>query len=326
MLALSRHIDLLLLEHDCVIIPEFGGFIAQYVPAHYIADEGLLVPPYRSIGFNSHLTFNDGLLVQSYMQTYGVDYTQAMAMIAEASAMLRRRLAAGESIRIGGGGMLRFDRYGAYAFESAPHGVAAPALYGLEPFALRMAKPAQQPLSLAQKRGFELRLVRGSKELINYAAAIVIAFAFYFAWSTPIDTPTTGKTMQAALPIAMKLQTEVKHDVPAAKPDAPTEKVLTHQSHTNEDVATATTENVYTLVLASCIPLKNAQAYVEQLKKEGAQHASVYANRKMVRVVYGAYHSEADAHLALHQLRAQHKKHFGAAWVLQLAGDGRGVQ
>ena len=74
MIELSRHIESLMLNHDCVIVPGLGGFITQYMHARYIAEEGLFLPPYRSVGFNQQLTFNDGLLVQSYMQAYDTSY------------------------------------------------------------------------------------------------------------------------------------------------------------------------------------------------------------------------------------------------------------
>ncbi|MBO5704071.1 MAG: SPOR domain-containing protein, partial [Bacteroidaceae bacterium] len=52
MIALARHIESLLLKHDCVIVPDFGGFVTQQVAARYVEDEGLFLPPYRSVGFN----------------------------------------------------------------------------------------------------------------------------------------------------------------------------------------------------------------------------------------------------------------------------------
>lgn len=33
MIELAQHIEVLLLENDCVIVPGFGGFIAHYAPA-----------------------------------------------------------------------------------------------------------------------------------------------------------------------------------------------------------------------------------------------------------------------------------------------------
>lgn len=32
---LKRHIEILLLSNDCVIVPEFGGFMAHHVDARY---------------------------------------------------------------------------------------------------------------------------------------------------------------------------------------------------------------------------------------------------------------------------------------------------
>ena len=33
MIELSQHIEVLLLENDCVIVPGLGGFVAHYTPA-----------------------------------------------------------------------------------------------------------------------------------------------------------------------------------------------------------------------------------------------------------------------------------------------------
>ena len=45
MIELTKHIEILLLENDCVIVPGLGGFIAHHQPAHYEEDEGLFLPP-----------------------------------------------------------------------------------------------------------------------------------------------------------------------------------------------------------------------------------------------------------------------------------------
>jgi len=46
MIELARHIEILLLENDCVIIPDFGGFIAHYQPARYIKEKIFIFPLY----------------------------------------------------------------------------------------------------------------------------------------------------------------------------------------------------------------------------------------------------------------------------------------
>ena len=70
MIELAQHIEALLLENDCVIVPGFGGFVAHYAPATHVKEENLFLPPTRTIGFNPQLKLNDGVLVQSYMSAY----------------------------------------------------------------------------------------------------------------------------------------------------------------------------------------------------------------------------------------------------------------
>ena len=81
MIELAKHIEVLLLENDCVIVPGLGGFIAHYRSCVYNEDTGEFCPPARTIGFNPQLVMNDGLLVQSYMQAYNTDFPDATRKI-----------------------------------------------------------------------------------------------------------------------------------------------------------------------------------------------------------------------------------------------------
>ena len=64
MIELAKHIEVLLLENDCVIVPGLGGFIAHYWCSKYNKETREFCPPDRSIGFNRKLVMNDGMLVQ----------------------------------------------------------------------------------------------------------------------------------------------------------------------------------------------------------------------------------------------------------------------
>ena len=92
MIELTKHIEILLLENDCVIVPGLGGFIAHYQPAHYEEDEGVFLPPTRTVGFNPQLTMNDGLLTQAYMQTHHTDFPDASRKIAQKVSELKEIL------------------------------------------------------------------------------------------------------------------------------------------------------------------------------------------------------------------------------------------
>ena len=91
MIELAKHIEVLLLENDCVIVPGLGGFIAHYRSCVYNEDTGEFCPPARTIGFNPQLVMNDGLLVQSYMQAYNTDFPDATRKNRKARTETERR-------------------------------------------------------------------------------------------------------------------------------------------------------------------------------------------------------------------------------------------
>ena len=81
MIELERHIEVLLLNNDCVIIPNFGGFMVHHVEARYDEKDHIFLPPYRTLGFNPQLKMNDSLLAQSYIEAYDISYPEAIKRI-----------------------------------------------------------------------------------------------------------------------------------------------------------------------------------------------------------------------------------------------------
>lgn len=130
MIELYKHIEVLLLENDCVIVPGLGGFIAHYRPATCRAD-GQFLPPMRSIGFNPQLVMNDGLLVQSYMQIYNTDFPDATRKIEKAVTQLKDELYSKGQVGFGAVGTLYYNMNGAYEFAPSSEGFFTPSLYGL---------------------------------------------------------------------------------------------------------------------------------------------------------------------------------------------------
>ena len=57
------HISDLLYQHNCVIVPSFGGFIGNNKSARINETAGIIYPPSKEILFNKNLKTNDGLLI-----------------------------------------------------------------------------------------------------------------------------------------------------------------------------------------------------------------------------------------------------------------------
>lgn len=92
MIEINRHIEILLLSNDCVIVPGFGGFMAHHVDARYDGTDNMFLPPLRTVGFNPQLTMNDSLLVLSYVETYDMSYPEALRRIEDEVAEIRQTL------------------------------------------------------------------------------------------------------------------------------------------------------------------------------------------------------------------------------------------
>lgn len=140
MISLSRHIELLLLEHNCVIVPGLGGFIANTASAVY--NDGpdgdkLFIPPYRTIAFNPQLQINDGLLVQSYMQAYDASYPDAYLQMEKEIDQLNMQLSILGEYKLEGIGTLHKSLGQNIVLTSPEAGILTPSLYGTYSFPIK---------------------------------------------------------------------------------------------------------------------------------------------------------------------------------------------
>ncbi len=343
MFELAKHIESLLLKNDCVVVPRLGGFVTRYVPARWVAEENLFLPPYRSVGFNAQLTINDGLLVQSYMQANDTSYPDTLKLVdrdvTQVKEMLQRE---GEFVFDGIGKLLlRLD--GHYDFVPLEAGVISPELYGLDAFTIVPCTNAPTattvptrllrrsiPVLKAARQKSRMASNRVRRAAMQTAVAAVTTLLFYFMWSAPLGDTTVASGNQASVAenlIFSDAKPPTPHRGVAQKPltvqAAPTEKPA--QSPTAEtvtpqpvetDPSTPVIKEGYALVLASSITMKNAKTYTEQLKADGYKDAFVYRKNKMVRVLYGHYTDEATAYARLNEFRSRHE--FADAWVIQL--------
>lgn len=134
MIEFARHIEILLLDNDCVIVPGFGGFITNLASSRREVSENQFLPPYRTIGFNPAMKLNDGLLVQSYMVAYDASYPEAVRLVESKVNSLIGLLEANGSYELHGIGTLFQDINGKYSFTPIEAGLLSPTIYGLSSF------------------------------------------------------------------------------------------------------------------------------------------------------------------------------------------------
>ncbi len=206
MIELNRHIEYLLLENDCVIVPELGGFIAHYEPARYIKEENLYLPPIRTIGFNPQLKLNDGMLAHSYMQVYHTDYRDANRMIAQAVAELKEILYREGYAEMHGIGALHYTLRGTYEFRPNEDGALSPSLYGLNALSIRRLaelprrdEPKTATLHPRRRKVDTARILRLTRQWAGNAAAVAAAVILFFFLSVPVENTYVDKGNYASL-------------------------------------------------------------------------------------------------------------------------------
>jgi len=130
-MQLSDHIRTLLRDHDCVIIPDFGGLIADYAPAHVHPVRHTLAPPAKRVAFNQALTRNDGLLVDAMSAALEVTPTQARQLVRDAVLRLQAELETSQRTELPGIGIFRRAAGRGLDFEYTGHQNLLTASYGL---------------------------------------------------------------------------------------------------------------------------------------------------------------------------------------------------
>ena len=69
-----------------MIVPDFGGFITNRISSQIDENSHTFYPPTRQLGFNHHLTHNDGLLANYIASEKNISFEKANAEILETVA------------------------------------------------------------------------------------------------------------------------------------------------------------------------------------------------------------------------------------------------
>lgn len=153
MLAITKHIEYLLTEHDCVLIPGLGGFVLQDRPARFSTEENIFYPPTRSIVFNPTLTYNDGLLAASFMRAQHISYEQASQCIEQEIATLHALLQkAGNRVAFGNLGCFLLTGDNTLTFEPSPDYLLNLNHFGLPTLSLLPVKELTSSRNVASEK------------------------------------------------------------------------------------------------------------------------------------------------------------------------------
>ena len=383
MIEINRHIEILLLSNDCVIVPGFGGFMAHHVDARYDGTDNMFLPPLRTVGFNPQLTMNDSLLVLSYVETYDMSYPEALRRIEDEVAEIRQTLENEGKYEVDNVGILSLNEDGNIEFEPYEAGILTPDFYGLGGFDMMPvaqltageeanankaatsktttptaeskpnanlveipAKPMQKEKEAAvnnsvfinddEEEETSAEFISIRKSWLRNLAAACIAIIAFFTISTPLGAPTMQKSqidtgmLNRIMPKEIDQMKKAKELVingdgtklmetsenAAQNTENAAQTAGSTAQNANQDAELSLPSTYYSIVLASRVTKHNAANYAERLQGKGFKQARVLITENNVKVIYGTYNSESEAHAALKNLRDNEA--FADGWITKV--------
>ena len=79
--SILTYLSSLLDEYNCVVLPDFGGFVANYQSARIDSNTNTFYPAQKEIVFNVSLKNNDGLLANEIAIREGISYKKAQSNV-----------------------------------------------------------------------------------------------------------------------------------------------------------------------------------------------------------------------------------------------------
>ena len=162
-MSISKHINELLYNHNCVIVPGFGAFLTKNIAASRNND--VFSPPKKTIAFNGMLKENDGLLANKISATDGISYKAALKKIKKDVKTLVSSLNVGE-VELDNIGSLRLNDEKKIQFQPNQNVNFDSRSYGLESF----TRPPRKTSSPEEK----VKKLSIPDYAVRYAAIIIL--------------------------------------------------------------------------------------------------------------------------------------------------------
>lgn len=326
----ARYISELLLNHDCVIIPGFGGLMAQSVGASFNEELKTLIPPSRKVLFNNQLVINDGLLVNYISRMEKISYADASLQLMKWTEEIKTSVNAGNRFVLDGIGSFYLNHERKLQFTPDKQSNFLLSAYGLKPVSVT-AISGRKPNFVDINRKADSISSSKATEYISIAAAIalLIASALMFPkfemnlaslagfWNKEVIITNENFSVKPAETVAEPEQKEIS-GIADASHNIKSEPEVTEELIKEEAIAFSvpvtepehiTPEPVETKgnyhVIAGCFKIEeNAGKLVEQLTAQGLPAAIIGKSKTgLTMVSAGRFTSAAGASEKLNDLK-----------------------
>ena len=215
MFSIIEHIEYLMTRYDCVVVPQWGAFIANYSAAHYDEDKACWQRPHRSIGFNANVNHNDGLLAQSLVRREGLSYDEALAFIADSVTTFRQQLSMDSEVSMSRLGYFRSSGGRYVEFVPFYHDNACDLYYGLADLEVQTVETLENQSDTSDTDTAIVPKERNlfSRKATQIAASIAVLIGLGVLLSTPIIVDRNHNKASIAPEISAPQSQQLASDV-----------------------------------------------------------------------------------------------------------------
>lgn len=141
-------LEKLLHKYECVIIPDFGGFIVRDSPSNFNNSKTVIKPTSKHIFFNPHLVQNDGLLYNEIQLAKAFTYSEAVDYCQSVINVYKQMMRDNGSVRFGQMGTFFQGKENNFWFSPSTTLNLSLDSYGLFPVDLKTKSYQEQTLEL----------------------------------------------------------------------------------------------------------------------------------------------------------------------------------
>lgn len=333
MQTLIKHIENLLIEHDCVVVPGLGGFLHQEQAAYYDEVHQLYFPSGKTLSFNAKLHFNDGLLCQEYQYRQSLSFEAANQQIRQAVAEIKDYLSKHQQLSFGAMGSFSQLPAQPLVFTPAMTNTLHPEAFGLK----ACSKPMLQPKQTASSGTH----THWTSYVTAVAACLLLLFTLLqdnMLLQPRTSLPRLDIQEAAVLPLC-SLRPSVESlpapmPVPTASWQEPKQESRQATTHTSSQTVLAETkssaalsskdivhsypsaEKQYLIVIASFPNVEQAEQYIKSRQLQDKYPSlGIAVGSERCRVYAESYQDREEALFFLSEFRASNPK-YAKAWVL----------
>jgi len=283
---ITNYISDLLYRYECVIIPDFGGFISNAKSAYLNTQNNTFYPPYKALTFNANLVQNDGLLANYIAKAEGFSYDQALVVIKETVAIWQGDLKNKSTVELDKIGSFNLNPQGQIVFEPQLNTNYLTTSYGLSSLiASQILSAKAQPV---------IKLNNQPKVFLKYAAVFVIGLSIIGVSNKYYQDYQLVKQNEKAQAQQLAVQNRIQAATFVISNPLPS---ITLQN-------TYEPKNFHVVAGAFRDPA-NAVKKLNELKNQGFNDAAIIGLNQwqLTQVVYGSFALKEEAQALLNKIR-----------------------